>query len=100
MKLTVQLAILAALAIVLQVFDLVTALQMVLHYGPQAELNPLVRATYVSLGPLGLGFLKLLPVATILVLSGLGVGGRPYLVRNLLALTVMLGAVATESNLA
>ena len=100
MKLTVQLAILAALAIVLQVSDVVTAIQMVVHYGPQAELNPVVRIVYVSLGPIGLGMLKLAPVGMILSLGGLGLDRRPILVRNLLMLTVMLGVVATESNLA
>jgi hypothetical protein len=99
-KLPLQLALLAVLAVLMQVCDLVTATQMVLQQGPQAELNPLVRGVYVSLGPLGLWTLKLAPVGMILSLGGLGLARRPILVRNLLVLTVMLGAVATESNLA
>ena len=97
--LVVQIGFLAVLAGLTQFFDLVTAAQMLMHHGPQFELNPVVRTMYVSLGPLGLGLVKLIALAMIVVLAGLGFKGQPRLIRNILVLTVVIGAVATKSNL-
>ncbi|MCA1645505.1 MAG: DUF5658 family protein [Chloroflexi bacterium] len=80
--------------------DLLTAVRMLVQYGPQAELNPLVRSVYGSLGPAGLAALKLVPIGVILMLGGLGLRGRPRLVRNLLVFTCVIGAMAARSNFA
>jgi hypothetical protein len=98
-RLLAQIGVLGTLAVLTQVFDLVTAVQMLVRHGPQLELNPLVRTMYVSLGPLGLGALKLVPLALIILLVRLGFRGRARMVRNMLVVAVVIGSVAAYSNL-
>jgi hypothetical protein len=99
-RFVVQIGLLMGLAALAQLLDLVTAVEMLVRHGPQAEFNPLVRTVYGWLGPAGLAALKLVAIGAILALGALGVRGRPRLVRNLLVFTVVVGAMAARSNLA
>jgi Domain of unknown function (DUF5658) len=91
--------ILAALAAATQVMDFLTAMRMLLRHGPSFEMNPLVRAAYVWLGPFGVAWLKLVPLLTIVLLVLVGQQGRPRAARNSLVLAVLVGSIAALSNL-
>jgi hypothetical protein len=95
----VAIALLAALVLVAQALDLLTGLRMVLHYGIDAELNPLVRAILIGAGPAGAAAVKLgaatLAVALLLVLARTG---RRQLARNCLLIAVDIGFVGALSN--
>jgi hypothetical protein len=91
--------LLAALALAAQMLDLLTGLRMVLAYGIDAELNPLIRAAFISAGPAGAAALKLsaatLSVAALVFLAR---AGRAQLARNCLLLAVDIGFVGALSN--
>jgi hypothetical protein len=95
----VAIALLAALALAAQLLDLLTGLRMVLAYGIDAELNPLLRAALISAGPAGAAALKLgaatLSVAALVFLARTG---RAQLARNCLLLAVDIGFVGALSN--
>jgi Domain of unknown function (DUF5658) len=97
---TIHVIILAVLAVVTQVLDFLTAMRMLLRHGASFEMNPLVRAAYLWLGPPGLAWFKMVPLLTILVLVFVALQGRPRAARNGLVLAVLVGSIAVLSNLA
>jgi hypothetical protein len=92
-----QVLVLAWLATLSQLFDFMTALQMVGQHGLKAELNPLVRSAFLGLGAPGVAILKLAPVLLIVLLVKIGFQ-RPRLARNLLVVAAVTGSLAALSN--
>lgn len=93
-------ALLTALALMFQVLDLATGLQMMLRYGVGMEQNPVARAIMQTWGPLGMVDIKLgVVVVGVLFLRHLARSGRPRLARNCLAITMGLGLLGFASNL-
>lgn len=92
-------ALLAVLALLAQTLDLLTGLRMVVRYGVNAELNPLLRAALASAGPEGAAAVKL-GAATLAVMFfvALAHAGRTRLARNCLLLAVDIGLVGVLSN--
>ena len=86
-------------ALVLESFDLVSALHMVAVGGIRTELNPLMRVTWVWYGPAGVEVLKLgLALAALGLLLCLGAAGRTRLARNSLVLASAIATVGVLSN--
>jgi hypothetical protein len=94
------LTVLAATSILLHALDLLTGIRLMLVFGIDQELNPLARAIFQDLGPLGLTVLKLGVVLTgVLALLYLAHLGRPRLARNALLVVGLLGLLGFSSNL-
>ena len=97
--LRLRLGLLAAVALLLQVLDLVTSRRLIMEYGIAAELNPLLAAAFTAGGPGHVVVLKLSgAVMSVGTLLGLGAAGRPRLARNSLLLAIPIGAVGWLSN--
>jgi Domain of unknown function (DUF5658) len=96
----VRLLPIAALAWLLVILDGATAVLMMQNRGAGAELNPLVRAVFLGLGPLAVILLKF-ALATIILTSFLYLARsrRHVLARNCLLMAVVLGGVGVLSNL-
>jgi hypothetical protein len=91
--------LLAPLALLAQVLDLLTALGMIVQCGIDAEVNPLIRAAVVGAGPAGAAGIKLGgATAAVAVLLGLAKVGRVRLARNCLLLALGIGLVGVLSN--
>lgn len=95
----VVLTLLVLFVLLTQLLDLLTALHMVLSYGVDAELNPLLRTALIQSGLAGATAFKL-GGATVAVVMWLALAraGRGRLARNCLLLAVAIGLVGVLSN--
>jgi hypothetical protein len=92
--------LLAALALVANMLDLATGLDMILTYGSHLELNPLARNIVEGLGPLGLVHAKLSVVLLgVLIFIWNARIGRARLARNCLVFALGVGMLGATSNL-
>jgi hypothetical protein len=93
------LVLLGVVALALQGLDLLSAVRMVAQGGVDAELNPLLRGVWWSLGPVAVGEVKIgLATVALGVLLLLGAAGRGRLARNCLVLASNIAAVGVLSN--
>lgn len=93
------LCLLFLIALVLQSLDLISALNVIKMGGIGMELNPLIRAVWLGLGPFGVEALKLgLASAALGLLLVVGLQGRTRLARNCLVLASNIAAVGVLSN--
>ena len=91
---------LAALALVLQALDLLTAVQAMQQYGIAFEANPMLRALYASAGAPSVAAAKLGGVLVITyLLLRLGRRGQVGLAAGGLVAAGLVGLVGTLSNL-
>jgi hypothetical protein len=91
--------ILAGIAWVLELLDGATAILMMQHLGPDAELNPAVRSLFQATGPLGVVLLKIC-AATIVIPAFAYIGYRRHSVLAFVSLTlaIILASVGVASN--
>ncbi len=95
-----SLAVLAGVAWLLQMLDAVTFLHLMALRGPAAELNPLVRAAYVAMGPSAIIALKAgIAGPVVLVLARMGRWGDRRIARVGLLVAAALGLLGALSNL-
>jgi hypothetical protein len=91
---------LAAAAMLFQVLDGATAIQMMYESGQHAELNPVIRDVFHNLGPLGVLSLKVGVASVVLsMLVYLAHRGHVVLARNFLLISIGLGVIGTLSNI-
>ena len=96
----VSVSALVGLTWLLQVLDGLTAVQMMQAHGLSSELNPLVRTTFLHVGPLGVAAAKAAVAAPLGVLfSRLARRGQIRLARGGLLTASLLGLVGCLSNL-
>jgi hypothetical protein len=95
-----SIALLAAGALVLHALDLITGIRMMLTYGIAQEQNPIARAIFQTIGPLGLATAKFSVVSSgVVLLVLIARAGRPRLARNSLLLVAAIGLLGVSSNL-
>jgi hypothetical protein len=92
--------LLACLALLANMLDLATGLNVMLTYGIHLEQNPLARAIMNGSGPLGLIQAKLgVVLLGVLVFVWTARLGRGRLARNCLVFAVGVGMLGTTSNM-
>jgi hypothetical protein len=92
--------LLACVAVVVDVIDAVTGIQMMSARGASAELNPVVRSIFLLVGPGGVLALKI--AAATLVLTAfvyLAWRGRRRLAANAILLAIAMGVLGVLSNI-